>query len=195
MERLLIIIILSLFITNCFAQDSLDFGKIKHDTAFDCAKSKTLESAFGINSICNSKNQFELRLTMYNRPGGGSGLIILTYNNKKWDVKKYQNTRGALGYKLTSTYYESNYDRVHEYIFKLVFDTLKNNNAFTLPNQEDLNLKGNIFDGAAYKLTFKANNNFRSYWFENPETYLEDNPEVIELKKYSAIVKILNSLF
>lgn len=195
MERPLIIILISFFITNCFAQDSLDFGKVKRDTAFDCIKSKTIEADFGISSICNSKNQFELRLTMYLFPKGGSELIILTYDNQKWDVKKYEHRYGALGSKLASTYYQGSYDRVHNYIFKLVFDTLKKNGAFTLPNQKELNLKGNVFDGALYKLTFKANNNFRSYWFENPETYLEENPEIKELKKYSAIVKILNSLF
>ena len=142
------------------------------------------------------KNQFELRLTMYRRPSGGSELIIFTYNNQqKWDVKKYERRYGWLGSRLILTYYQGSYDRVQNYIFKLVFDTLKNNGTFTLPNQEELNLNRNVFDGAAYKLTFKANNNFRSYWFENPESYLEDNPEVIELKKYSIIVKILYSLF
>lgn len=194
MEKPLIIILLSFFITNCFAQDSLNFGEVKQDTAFDCIKSTTSEADFGINSICNSKNQFELRLTTYNRPHGGSGLIILTFNNQKWDVKKYEKRDGGLGSKLITTYYQGNYDRVQNYIFKLVFDTLKNNSVFTLPNQKELNLKRNVFDGAAYKLTFKANNNFRYYWFENPETYFEENPEIKELKKYSAIVKILNSL-
>ena len=185
----------SIFVSNCFAQDSLDFGKVKPDTAFDCKKYMTLEADFGITSICNSKNQFELRLTSYSRPHGSSNLIILTYNNQKWDVKKYEIKSSWLGNKLTSSYYQNNYDRVQNYIFKLVFDTLKNKSAFTLPNQEDLNLNKNVFDGGAYRLTFKVNNNFRSYWFENPETYSEDYPEVIELKKYSAIVKILYSLF
>lgn len=195
MERLLIIICLSFFTTNCFAQDSLIFGKVKHDIAFDCEKAKTLEPDFGVNDICSSKKQFELRLTTYLRPGGGSELIILTYDTQNWDVKKYENKRGSLGRALTSTYYRDSYDSVHKLIFKLVFDTLKNNGVFTLPNQQQLNLKGKVFDGVAYKLTFKANSNFRSYWFENPETYLEDNPEVVELKKYTVIVKMLNSLF
>lgn len=180
---------------NCFAQDSLDFGKVKQDPAFDCVKSKTIEADFGMSSICNSKNQFELRFTMYRRPQGGSELIIFTYNNQKWDIKKYEKRYGTLGVKLISTNYQGNFDRVNNYVFKLVFDTLKNNGVFTLPNQGELNLKRNVFDGAAYKLTFKANTNFRSYWFENPETYLEDNREVIELKKYSTIAKILKSLF
>lgn len=195
MLRTIIIIFSSFFISNCYAQDTLDFGRVKPDTAFDCKKYMTLEAGFGISSICNSKNQFELRLTSYSRPKGGAHLIILTYNNQKWDVKKYQITSSWLGNKLTTSYYQDNYDRVQNYIFKLVLDSLKNYGALTLPDQETLNLNKNVMDGGAYRLTFKVNSNFRSYWFENPESYSEDYPEVIELKKYAAIVKILNSLF
>ena len=93
MLRLIFIMLTLFFVSNCFAQDTLNFGKVKPDTAFDCKKYMTLEADFGITSICNSKNQFELRLTSYSRPHGGSNLIILTYNNQKWDVKKYQMDR------------------------------------------------------------------------------------------------------
>ncbi len=195
MERLLLILFLSFLIPDCYAQDSLNYGKVKNDTAFDCKNDRSKWRYFGISSICNSTNEFELRLQSFSRPQGAAEMIVLTYNNQKWDVKKYRHHRSSLGNALTSTSYDNNYDRVQKYIFGLVFDTLRNNGAFTLPNQEELNLKGNIFDGGAYQLTFKINKHFRSYWFENMESYLEENPEVTELKKYIAIVRILNSLF
>jgi hypothetical protein len=195
MERLLLILLLSFLIPNCYAQDSLNYGKVKPDTAFDCKNDNSRWPDLGVGSICNSTNEFELRLQGFDRPGSYSQMIVLTYKDKKWDVKKYERRGSSLGNALTSTSYNNNYDRVQKYIFGLVFDTLRNNGAFTLPNQEELHVKGDIMDGAAYRLTFKVNKYFRSYWFENPEDYLEQNPNVTELKKYIAIVRILNSLF
>lgn len=188
------VLLLSFIAADCCAQDSLDFGKVKADTAFNCKEERPKHPYLGIIDICNSKNQFELRLAMMNRPHGGKIVIILTYNDKKWDVKKYTTELTGLGELFTTSSYRYE-DYMKNYIFGIVFDSLKKNNVFTLPGQEELNLKGLIFDGAAYQVTFKVNNSFRSYWFENPEDFLEENPGVTELKNYIEIVRSLTHLF
>lgn len=188
--------LLSFLVSTSHAQDTLNYGKVKADTAFDCKNDNSGDPDFGIGSICNSKNEFELRLQGYSRPHVGSALIVLTWNKQnKWDAKKFERISGSLGDKLISTIYRYPLDRLKNYNLNIVFDTLKNNHVFTLPNQNELNAKGDIMDGPVYRITFKVRNNFRSYIFRSPESFLEQNPGMTELKNYSAIVKILYSLF
>jgi hypothetical protein len=196
MKKVATIIILTITLHRTNAQTHLDFGKIISDSAFDCAKNGQWESGlFNINSICDSKNQFELRLTTFGRPNGFTELILLTFDKQKWDIKKYENSRGTIGRKMTQTTFQPTNDTSTNFIYRLVFDTLRANDAFSLPDQATLNLKGHAADGAAYMLTFKVMDKFGSYRFRNLEYFSSVNTDIIELKKYSAIMKMLRGLF
>ena len=196
MKKVATIIILTIILHRTNAQTHLDFGKIISDSAFDCAQNGKWESdLFNINAICDSKNQFELRLTTYGRPNGFTELILLTFDKQKWNIKKYENSRGTIGGKMIQTTFQPTIDTSANFIFRLLFDTLKANDAFSLPDQATLNLKGSAADGAAYMLTFKVMDKFRSYRFRNLAYFSSVNTDITELKKYSAIVKILRGLF
>lgn len=196
MKNVAIITILTIILHRTNAQTHLDFGKIISDSAFDCAKNGKWESEFfNINSICDSKNQFELRLTTFGRPNGFTELILFTFDKQKWDIKKYENSRGTIGWKMIQTTFQPTNDTSTNFIYRLVFDTLRANDAFSLPDQATLNLKGHAADGAAYMLTFKIMNKFRSYSFRNLEYFSIVNTDIIELNKYSSILNILRGLF
>ena len=77
----------------------------------------------------------------------------------------------------------------------MLYDSLKANNIFLLPGQEELKISPGVMDGLLYLLTLKAGKSFRSYRFNNPEFYLQQYPTIKEFREYAAIVKHLSSLF
>jgi len=79
--------------------------------------------------------------------------------------------------------------------FQNILDSLEENNVFTLPNQQSLNLNHIVYDGISYFLIYKIYDKFRCYQFSNPKSNLEMNESVPELKNYYNITKIFNSIF
>jgi hypothetical protein len=81
--------------------------------------------------------------------------------------------------------------------FSSIFDSLKENEIFLLPNQNELKYdsdKLKIYDGGGYKLTFKVNNSFRSYAYNNIKQYAETYPTIKEFKEFENIVEYMNRL-
>ena len=186
------------FAVSGYAQKKTDYGKVKEENKFDCAIHAQGDSAlYGVVNICDSKNELEIRLTGIYMPHGNSELIILTFDNQKWDVKKYTYTRQVPASKLEYTSFKTDAENasINKYLFNNLFDTLKQNNIFLLPGQGELPVTRSIHDGALYTLTFKAGNRFRSYSFDNPESYQQEYANIPEFKEYATIVHALKKLF
>jgi len=179
------------------SQTRLKYGDVIFDSSFTCNNSDSFN--YGINNICKSNNEFELRLESIARPNGSRELIVIGYNKEKWYANKYLYLRGSVGYKretINILPLSEDFDyKIYNHIFKLTFDTLKNNRIFLLPNQDVLKLDGIILDGTIYKLTYKVNNKYRQYNFNNIESYFADNPKSKELQNYIKITKYMYMLF
>lgn len=180
---------LLLFCANIsHAQTKPDPGKVKADSMFSCDSNP---------EICASKNKIEIMLNTITLPNGANELIILYFNNSKWNAEKYRYEKSPIGNTVESTVIQPNTDneKIAQSVFRLIFDTLKKNNIFLLSDQKDLKMERTITDGVSYIITFKVDNNYRSYHFDNPKMYLKEYPKIKELKQYETIVKYLNSIW
>src|SRR5258705_9245639 len=93
------------------AQKEPDFGEVKSDSRFNCGGMATRDSfLFGVNEICNSKKHFEFRLSSFYRPGLTRELIILSYNNNSWDIRKYTVKSGSFGPQRSVATFDSLYE-------------------------------------------------------------------------------------
>jgi len=196
MRYLFFIVFLLPFLGN--AQKEPDFGEIRADNSFNCGGIAIRDSIlFGVNEICNSKNHFEFRLSSFYRPGLTRELIILSYNNSSWDIRKYTVKPGSFGLQKSLTSFDSLYENnpVASLSFHIILDTLKNNKAFLIPSQSELKDKLQIFDGPLYIIAFKLGNKFRSYRYENPEIYIKEFPGISEYVKLKNIITILKNFF
>ncbi|HMG83486.1 MAG TPA: hypothetical protein VK559_10670 [Ferruginibacter sp.] len=187
-------------ITFCSQAQPIDFGKVKADPNFDCNKNAWLDSiTFSVPAICNSKNQLEIRLSTYALPGGKSSLIILTYNDSTWDIRKYKVERaGTIGKKLDIITFVPSPDvsrEIRNYEYEQVFDSLKQDNVFLLPDQSKLKCDQTSHAWMRYSVTFKVNNSFGDYSFVNPESYAATCLGIKEFNEYIVIYKTLNSFF
>jgi hypothetical protein len=182
----------------CTQAQSVDFGKIKADPNFDCNNYGAFDSSmFGESNICQSKNQLEIRLST-GFPGGNASLIILTYNDSIWNIKKYRVQQdGTIGTRLEIVTFVPNPNvtrEIHNYEYEQVFDSLKQYNIFLLPNQSELKCDESKY-AFNYRVIFKVNNSFGDYSFLNPKTYAAAFPNVKEFSEYLAIYETLNSFF
>lgn len=199
MAQLRITLTLTMIFTSLclYSQTKLQYDDIIFDSSFVCNDSFLYD--YGVSSICRSNNEFELRLESISRPKGGRELIVIGYNKEKWHANKYRYMSGIVGYKRETINIfpvAEDFDyRMYNYIFKLTFDTLKNNRIFLLPDQNTLKLDGEIYDGVVYTLTYKVNYQFRRYSFNNIESFFSYNPKCKELQNYITITKYMYQLF
>lgn len=171
-------VLLLFFSNNGFSQNSnLDFGFINGKNITEC-----VDSIDG--KICNSKNQFEVYLTDAMLLIGRYNTVVLSNNGIAWTAIRYEG--------------DWLHNRVDTFVLKsllgfdAIFSALKDNNLFTLPNQNELNdVKGSTDDGNEYTLIFKADNKFREYQFNNPGIYQKFNRSIPQFSNYVKIVEIL----
>lgn len=192
------IILFLLYSSGMYAQKPLDYGMVKVDSVYDCHKTNLKFDSlyFGIKSICNSKNELEIRLKIFRRPNGGTELIILAYDNIKWISKKFQLTHGIAGNKIDRTTFDDYFnDTTHNFVYRTIFKILKDNNVFALPDQDELNIVSNVYHGTRFELTFKAGNKFRTYAYENPEFYSNEYKDIKELKQFINLKNELQGIF
>ncbi len=191
-------ILLSFWAMSACAQNKLDFGAIKADSHFSCNEPQgAIEIDCGLDKICNSKNELEIRVSAFYAPMPFFAIYVLTYSDSGWAAKKYEYN---LAYK--------KYDTSHliqiatlksRQTIENIFDTLKLNNIFTLPDQDslqhDLNIKSYVDDGSIYLVTFKVGNQFRKYDFDNPKIFHEKYREVKEFTYYLNIANVFYNAF
>jgi hypothetical protein len=180
-----------------YSQEKLDYGKVKNDSNFNCIENSKLERyCFQIGNICDSKNELEIRLRITYFPKCNSELIVLACADGKWGAEKYKFTKQGGGVSIDEhAIYKIPKDdqAIFNMAFKKGFDTLKLNNIFLLPDQAELNIKPFVHDGVGFGLTFKAGDKFRSYHFNNPDSYESEYKNVPEFKNYIAnLIKVGN---
>jgi hypothetical protein len=183
------------------AQKTLDYGEVKADVNFKCPETAHWDSAiFGVGNICDSKNELEIRFNTAFSPLM-SNLIMITFANGKWSARQFITKQGgSVGNKTecTTILQDPYAKQIYDSVFAALFETLKQNNVFLLPNRNELtkpNATEAVNDGMYYDLTFKVGDKFRAYHFDNPKAYKQSYPDMIEYKNYTSIVDALTNLF
>lgn len=199
------ILILFLISIQTYSQ-KIDMGRIEADPGFDCSKYTFIDPLYGlgtiidsmykVNNICHSKNQIEIRFTTSYAPTQIFEIIVLSYNNNSWEGKKYEFNTDTLYYDSTLN---ANAGKIKIYQlhttkgFDSFFESLKKNNIFSLPDQNDINdkPKGPVC-GIIHTLTFKAGDRYRTYQFSNPEYYIKKTKDK-NFKNYYNIRHLLSN--
>jgi hypothetical protein len=180
--------------THTFGQNLPDFGKVKSDNKF-CNRRDTqvdYDTTYNISRICNSKNILEIRLSIASMPILDLTLITLTYDTLGgWQAFKYKDNMSDAWYDTTLKRSVTKIKLKPKTDFETLFDALKGNDIFTLPDQKDLKINNFVLDGVGYSITFKVDDKFRQYHFNNPGILIERNKKVKELRKYTRIVQLL----
>ena len=174
-------------IWSCCAcsQNKPDLGPVKSDPYFSLKHSLSpKEKECGLDDIYHSKNELEIRLNVEGQLFVFTELYVLTYNDTHWTAIKYGNK--SLRKKQDTTA-----------LVKALFNTLRQNNIFTLPDQDSIKLPStfSVDDGVYYTLTFKTGNSFRSYNFNNPDPYLQEFKSIKAFENYTNIVNAFNGAF
>jgi len=202
----LLLFILLLTSTRVFSQGTMDMGKVKADDRFDCSSYTLIDplygnwpyidSVYGIKKICDSKNEIEIRFTACYGPMPMFDIVILSLNKDQWVAKKFQfyirdyldidSARNANSGKVIVSTLKADQG------FNSVFNKLKENNVFSLPNLREIKNKphGPVC-GLMCIVTFKADDKYRTYSFSNPDYYAENSSRKI-FKNYNNIVEILS---
>ena len=200
MRYLILFSIIQFVSTTSNGQKELNLGEVSYDSLFNCNDSLRIrlnERLFNIPAICDSKNDIEIRLNGFSRPGGTSQFIIFSYKDGKLDAKKYMNSVGKIGRKQTVisldlSIYDGMYPEYHPCL--QILNHLIENKIFLIPDQsKDIPLT----HAAYFILSYKTNDVLRTYSFRHPDVYLQqhpgnDNKEYLYLKE---IIKTLQEMF
>lgn len=182
------------------AQKDINLGEVSYDSLFNCNDSlrrRPNERLFGIPNICDSKNDIEIRLNGFSRPGSTREFIIFSYKDGKWDAKKYINSVGMLGRKQTVIsfpflpYDGASVDPICTYILNRLIE----NKIFLVPDQSKTILEGYLMHGMFLTLSYKTKDLFRSYSFSHPVSYLQEHPDSKEYIYLKEIIKTLQEIF
>jgi hypothetical protein len=181
-------------------------AKVKADPGFHCrgysfvdplySTGQMLDSSYGIPAIRDSPNEIEIRLTSTYGPSSIFEFAYLSFDGKKWSGKKYQ-------FNLDPMYVHSDSSRAlkEQKVFitpfrpdslEIMFDTLKSNNIFTLPDLKDIKVEAAVKCGITYVLTFKTGDQLRTYQFNNTDKYMEKYPGIEAFRNYDTIARLMN---
>ena len=96
------------------------------------------------------------------RPNGKRELIIISYNNNQWSIKRHSIGSGPYGRMIVVSTFDTTELR-HLIIrpFEILMDTLRNNSAFLFPDESEIPEKHEIMDGSLYIISFKLGDKFR----------------------------------
>ena len=169
------------------AQQTVDPGCLKADQNFCRDKDSIPEN------ICNSTHEIEIRLAIrkIEKLHEDYSQIILTYDNSNWKATKYN----FVLREVSANPYKAIYiiDKTIPLKamkgFNQLFESLKVNDIFCLPDQRDILADTLINGGVFYDLTFKVGKNFRSYFFFNPNVYTARSSRK-EFTKYKNIADV-----
>lgn len=182
--------------TNVFSQKHIQFGIIKADPNFSCDNMEIQTEgttrnghSTGLNTIYNSPNELEIRLYVTHRPTFDWDLFVLSYNNNnEWSFSSYSHSMGKKDYDTSHPIHMVHIDPKQG--FNSLFNSLKKNHIFTLPEQSELTKEYLVNDGNIYFLTFKVGKKFRRYYFENPYDYKQHFKRIKEFQYYYNIASL-----
>jgi hypothetical protein len=189
--RVFILILFPLFIQ---AQKMPDTGKILADSNFICTDPIQPDSTeFNVKEICHSNNDIEIRLKT--NVGATSELIILLFNNNKWTAEKYYPEYITRRRKILSEVLRIKTKNDSAGYFTSIFESLRSNSLFILPDQQGIKSRLFVVDGILYTVTFKVGNEYRRYRYSSPELQAKQYPNVPEYKQVLSIINLLNDIF
>jgi hypothetical protein len=174
-------------------------GRVIADPNFSCTTAPSpIEARVGLGNICQSENDMEIRLNVEGAPVFYYALYTLTCKDKTWTATEYET---VFSYSKQSS--QDTTLRIRSFNLKknihieALFDTLKRNDIFTLPDQDNIHLPSTFYvdDGASYKLTFKVGKQFRTYHFNNPEDYRRQFINIKTFENYKNIAATLDHAF
>jgi hypothetical protein len=128
-------------------------------------------------------------------------LIILSFNSNKWIAEKYYPQYITKRKKILSEILMKKTKTDSAGLFMSIFDSLKSNQLFLLPDQRTV-IKRTInegviavSDGVLYTITYKVGNLYRRYYYGNPEIFATHYPKELEYKQVIAIIHLLDNIF
>ena len=195
--KLLFLIYCFFISTTLFSQNKIDPGPIKADSNFlhKLCFGEMHKDEFGLEPICQSKNEIEIRLFSRFHLSNTHTLIVFSENNGKWNAEKFSKKSQGIWDVVSHSTLQSSEDSLRNSTLNMVFDLLKDHGLFILPDQSELKLPEKRVEGSIYIITFKVGAEFRSYRCNSIEDYAKENPLNEDLQNYNYLVRNLNSFF
>lgn len=160
-----------------FSQNHLDFGQVNGQVDSACKYGDG-------NKSVQKETKLYIHLIQASMLIGRYWQATLSFNGISWKAMHYN------GDWIHNTI--DSFEVYPLFSYDSVFQILKNNNIFTLPNQNELkNVKGSVDDGSEYRLYFEAGCKSREYEFNNPSIYQKSNKDISEFSNYVNIVDLL----
>lgn len=207
MKRMKFLSFISLLISfHAVSQDYIKTGEVKSDKSFNCSsytfvpeiygQYPYIDSVYGIQNICGSKNDIEIRFAACHGPMPVFEIIILSLKDGEWAGKRFDfymqdyldvdSARNADAKKIIV------YPVKASEGFDELFKKLKSNNIFSLPDFKEVKNKphGPVC-GTTYSVTYKAGNDLRTYSFQNADYYIQHSKRKI-FQNYFNIAEILS---
>ena len=190
MKTLLILILSFYFHTFIFGQLNFDISKVKGYSKLNKDRNINSDTLYGPTDISLSKHKYEIRLSVFYAPVGGFGDYILFSDGGQWTARLWK----AEMYNLYDTT-KPKYKTIKNLNSDTILNKLNSYGFFTLPNQSKLKNKFTVMDGSMYTVSYKVDNKYRQYHFDNPSIYSKQYPETVEFKKYMEIVTTFYDTF
>lgn len=178
-----------------FSQSHLDYGKVLADKGFLCDTNKFKQelctyykSSTGVKTICQSKNELEIRLYTTWSVIPGWSLYIITYHEGQWNAQEYWYNFGRKTFDTLQPV--KTFSLKPDYSFDSLFRKVKQNNIFTLPDAWTIKFEDDCSDPPYNVITYKVKNKFRKYRVDYPCNYQEKYPKVKTFEYYNKLLDI-----
>ncbi|MGQ0738593.1 MAG: hypothetical protein ACT4OJ_05990 [Bacteroidota bacterium] len=126
-------------------------------------------------------------------------MIVLSFNDKEWIAEKYYPIYKTKGRKVISTSMTKMVKKDSAAQFHSLFDSLIMNQLFLIDDEHEVRKRMPdqivaISDGVLYTISFKVGDQFRRYWYDNPETHIKYS-KAPEYKQVVEIIRLITSIF
>jgi hypothetical protein len=183
MKRPLVLILSFFCHAVLFGQLNFDISEVKGHSKLKKDRNINSDTLYGPIDISLSKHKYEIRLSVFYAPVGGFEDYILFSDGSQWTARFWK----AEMYNLYDTT-KPKYKTIKNLNWDTVLNKLNSSDFFSLPNQSELKKKLTVMDGSMYTVSYKVNNKYRQYNFDNPSIYSRQYPETVEFKRYMEIV-------
>jgi hypothetical protein len=190
------LILFSLFYSSqVLSQNQLNYGKVLADRYFQCDTNQFKKELYSyykysieLKTICESKNDLEIRYYTTWGVTPGWKLYIIGYNKGHWSAYEYWYNFGRKTFDTLHPVKISSLTPNHG--FDSLFKKLKQNNIFTLPDEGTIDFELDYTDPAYNLITYKVHNKFRSYRILFPSNYKEKYPNIKSFEYYDKLLDI-----
>lgn len=179
--------ILLIFSCQALAQPKYDIQKVLNDINFSCNDEYFRTGInFKFKEICESQNIIEIRLFVMHSFGRHDDNIILAFDGNNWRYKKGR----------TNELFFTSQDSVKYAKLSQTLNDLIDNNIFGLPDQSEIKLPYEmiVWDGVSYAISYKVEDRFRIYSFNNPQDFANEFKNITEFRNFCNIVTLLKDI-